>query len=209
MRCVVQFIDNLEAGGKERQCVELVKGLAVRGDTRCIVVTMSDEIFFEELRSLPRVHVEFLVRRSRRDPLIFWRFLLLCRRWRPDVITAWHVMTAIYALPASCCLRIPLLVNFIQDAPARLSARLARRSKLAFAFAAAVVGNSNAGVAAYAPPPAKTRVIPSGFDMTRVHTTYDRHWLRRECGITARFIIGMVATFSDFKDQPTFIRAAE
>lgn len=209
MRTVVQFIDNLQAGGKERQCVELVKGLAARGDTRCVVVTMTRELFFKEIESLPQVHIEYLVRRTRRDPLIFWRFLTLCRRWRPDVITAWHVMTAIYALPAAQFLRIPLLANFIQDAPARLSNRLARRSRLAFAFADAVVGNSNAGVAAYAPPPAKTHVIPSGYDMARIQTAHDRQWLRREYGITSRFIVGMVATFSDFKDHPTFIRAAE
>ena len=208
MRTVVQFIDNLQAGGKERQCVELVKGLAARGDTRCVVVTMSGDLFFRELESLGNVHVEFLVRRTRRDPSIFWRFLQLCRRWHADVITAWHVMTAIYALPAARCLRIPLLANFIQDAPAPMPAQLARRSKLVFALADAVVGNSNAGIRAYAPPAAKTQVIPSGFDTARLREPRDAGWLRREFGLSTRFIVGMVATFSDFKDHPTFIRAA-
>ncbi len=209
MRTVLQFIDNLQAGGKERQCVELVKGLAADGGTRCVVVTMTDELFFTELASMPGVHVERLVRRSRRDPIVFWRFLGLCRRWRPDVITAWHAMTAIYALPAALCLRIPLVANFIQDAPATLSTTLARRSRVAFALADAIVGNSNAGVAAYAPPPAKTTVIPSGFDLARVSATPDPRWLRREYRIDAPFIVGMVATFSGFKDHPTFIRAAQ
>ncbi|CAN5302373.1 glycosyltransferase family 4 protein [soil metagenome] len=209
MRTVLQFIDNLEAGGKERQCVELVKGLAARGDTRCIVVTMTDELFFTELAAMPGVHIEKLVRRRRKDPFIFWRFLSLCRRWRPDVITAWHVMTAIYAIPAAMLLRIPLLVNFIQDAPATLTASLARRSALAFACADAIVGCSNAGIAAYGPPTGKTQMIPSGFDLARVRIDHDPGWLRREYGIEAQFVVGMVATFSNFKDHPTFIQAAE
>ena len=68
---------------------------------------------------------------------------------------------------------------------------------------------SNAGVRAYAPPPAKTRVISSGFDLARVGVAHDAQWLRRTYGIEQRFIVGMVATFSHFKDHPTFIRAAE
>lgn len=209
MRTVVQFIDNLQAGGKERQCVELVKGLVARGDTRCVVVTMTNELFFKELESLPHVHIEYLVRRTRRDPFVFWRFLTLCRRVKADVITAWHVMTALYALPAARLLRIPLLANFIQDAPTVLPARLARRSRFVFVWADAIVSNSSAGVLAYSPPAGKTQVIPSGFEMARVQVRHDPQWLRREFAITAPFVVGMVATFSGFKDHPTFIRAAE
>lgn len=209
MRTLVQFIDNLQAGGKERQCVELVKGLAARGRWRIVVVTMSPELFFTELRSLPNVHLEFLIRRSRRDPLIAWRFLRLCQRWQVDLVTAWHVMPALYAIPAATLLRIPLLVNFIQDAPAVMPPSLARRSRWAFAAADAVVGNSRAGIDAYGPPPHKTRLIPSGFDLSRLGAAQDPQWLRREYGLEATHIVGMVATFSNYKDHPTLIRAAE
>jgi glycosyltransferase involved in cell wall biosynthesis len=208
MRTVVQFIDNLQAGGKERQCVELVKGLVARGDTRCVVVTMTHDLFFTELKSLPNVHIEHLVRRSQRDPRIVWQFWRVCRRWQVDVITCWHVMAALYALPAAVLLRLPMVVNFIQDAPAALPRQLARRSRWAFALADSIVGNSRAGIAAYRPPPAKTRLIPSGFDLARVAQARDANWLRREFGIDTAFIIGMVATFSGFKDHPTLIRAA-
>src|SRR6185369_1004275 len=57
--------------------------------------------------------------------------------------------------------------------------------------------------------PSKTRVIRSGFDFQRLSRKPDGDWLRRHYDIRAPFIVGMVATFSEFKDQPTLIRAAE
>lgn len=208
MRTVIQFIDNLQAGGKERQCVELAKALALRGDTRCIVVSMSEAMFFRELESTPGVHLVKLVRRWRQDPWVAVRFLALCRRWRADVVHAWHVMPALYALPACRLLGIPLVAGFVQDAPATLDERLRRRSRIAFRWADAVVGNSRAGVRAYAAPPAKTRTIPSGFDLRRVAQTPDAQWLRRHHDIDTPLVVGMVATFSGYKDHPTFVDAA-
>ena len=208
MKTLVQFIDNLQAGGKERQCVELVKGLAARGGWRIVVVTMTPELFFTELLALPGVHVEHLVRRSRRDPWVAWRFWRLCRRWQASLVAAWHVMPALYAVPATRLLRIPLLVAFIQDAPAVMPPVLARRARWAFRAADAVVGNSRAGLQAYGPPAQKARLIPSGFDLARATATLDPQWLRREYGLQAPHIVGMVATFSHYKDHPTLIDAA-
>jgi glycosyltransferase involved in cell wall biosynthesis len=208
MRTIIHFIDNLQAGGKERQCVELVRALAARGDTRCIVVTMSEALFFTELLAMPGVKVEFLIRRSRLDLRVVWHFVSLCRRWRPDLIHVWHVMCALVAIPAALLMRVPVLASFIQDAPEPVPPKLARRAKLACTFAEVVVANSHAGLRAYAPSAAKSEVIPSGFDVARFDQAWDAGWLRREFGLGQALVVGMVATFSAYKDQPTLIEAA-
>lgn len=209
MRTIVQFIDNLRAGGKERQCMELVRSLAARGGFRNVVVSMDREVFFQELHGLPNTEVRFVVRRSRHDPLVIWDVLRLWRVLRPELVTAWHVMPALYALPACRLLGVPLVSTFIQDAPEPVPRRLARRARLAFAGSTLVVANSRAGIAAYGPPPERTRLIYSGFDLGRRAWGDDPGWLRRQFGIEHPLVVGMVATFSSFKDQPTLIRAAQ
>ena len=209
MRTIVQFIDNLRAGGKERQCVELVRSLAARGGFRNVVVSMDREVFFQELHGLPNTEIRFVVRRSRHDPLVIWDVLRLWRVLRPELVTAWHVMPALYALPACRLLGVPLVSTFIQDAPEPVPRRLARHARLAFAGSTLVVANSRAGIAAYGPPPERTRLIYSGFDLGRRAWGDDPGWLRRQFGIDHPLVVGMVATFSSFKDQPTLIRAAQ
>jgi len=208
MKTVVQFIDKLSAGGKERQCAELIKWLSDRGDYMTYVVSMAPGLFFTELESLPRVTIVYLPRHTRQDPTVFLRFLLLCWRWKPSSITAWHPMTAVYAIPAAKVLGIKLVAAVVQDAPAVLTRKLRRRCRIVFAFANSVVANSLAGIRAYEPPANKTTLIRSGYDLERNGQPADAGLLRREFDIRQKYIVGMVAAFSEFKDQPTLIEAA-
>lgn len=208
MITVVHFIDKLSAGGKERQCVELVKYLAARGDYTVCIVTMEANLFYTELQSLPRVHVVHMPRYIKHDPTLFWRFLRLCWRLRPAAITAWHPMAAIFSLPAARLLRIKLMSAIIQDAPAVLTPTLKRRSTLIFALSDSIIGNSAAGIQVYQPPAKKTALIYSAYDLARLSRPPDPHYLRRAFAIHTQYIVGMVATFSQFKDQPTLIAAA-
>lgn len=208
MKIVVQFIDKLSAGGKERQCVELVRFLAARGDYTVYVVTMEANVFYTELETLPGVHIVHMPRYLKRDPTVFWRFLLLCWRLRPAAITAWHPMTAIFALPAAWLLRIKLMSAIIQDAPRELAPVMKRRTALIFALSDSIVGNSAAGIRIYQPPAEKTALIYSAYDLARLNRSPDPDYLRREFAIHTPYVVGMVAAFSEFKDQPTLIAAA-
>ena len=208
MKTIVQFIDKLTAGGKERQCVELVKFLSARGDYLVHVVCMTPDSFFPGLESIPRVNVYYLPRRSKNDPTVFWRFLVLCRRLKPSVITAWHPMTAIYAIPAAWVLKIKLVSAIIQSAPSVMSSKLRRHTWLAFACSDSIVANSAAGIRAYNPPRYKTALIHAGYDLEKIGIAPDPTFLRREFDLRTHYIVGMVAAFSEFKDQPTFIAAA-
>ncbi len=205
MRTLVQFIDTLESGGKERQLFELVRCLSARGDFNIIVLTMRDGLYGDALAALPRVQMQLLRRHSAHDLSVFWRFAALCRQWRPDLVMTWHSMPAIYAIPAARALRIAHVTALIQDAPATLSASWRWRTQLAFACADAVVANSQAGARAYRAPPG-THIIGTGYDLQRLDAR--RTGLREALGLRGRLVVGMTATFSHFKDQPTLVRAA-
>ena len=188
--------------------MELVKFLSGRGDYLVHVVCMTADSFFPGLESMPRVNVFYLPRRSKHDPTVFWRFLVLCWRLKPSIIAAWHPMTAIYAIPAAWALRIKLVSAIIQSAPSVVSSKLRRHTWLAFACSDSVVANSAAGIRAYNPPRPKTALIHAGYDLEKISITPDQAFLRREFDLRTQYIVGMVAAFPEFKDQPTFIAAA-
>jgi glycosyltransferase involved in cell wall biosynthesis len=208
MKKILQFIDNLDAGGKERHCVELTRSLSARGDYEVQIVCMREQVFFEEIFALPRVTVRFLVRRTRRDPRVFVRFMQLCRELQPDVITVWDLMTAVYALPAARLLGIGYVSGMTLEAPLHVPRLRSWMTRLVFTAADAVVANSRAGLRAFDAPARKSIVIHNGYDFTRAAGATDPLAARRRFGIKRPLVVGMVATFSHFKDYPTFIRAA-
>ncbi len=208
LRTCIHIIDNLGAGGKERSCVEVVKMLSASGTWRVWVVSMSEGLFFTELLSLPRVQLHPLLRRSRHDPSVLWRFARLCRSSQAVLIHSWHHLATLVAIPAARALGIALVTSQFQDAPARLPWKLRWRSRLAFACVDAVVCNSRAGLRVYGAPPHKSHLIHSPYDPQRAAGDALPAPARSELCAPGRLLVGMVATFSRYKDQPLLIDAA-
>ena len=222
---VLHFIDNLGPGGKERQLVELLKGLEAgldtgpdptpgadpghRGGCESCVVSMTEGVFYAELLALRRVTLRSLIRRSRKDWRAFAQFYREVREFAPDVIVAWDHMTAIYAVPAALWAGVPLVNAMIRDAPDRLSWTAWSRARLSFPFCRLIVANSQAGLDAYGVRGAKARVIANGIDASRLHGLEETRAVRQRLGLGDALIVGMVSTFRPWKDQPTLVRAAE
>ena len=222
---VLHFIDNLGPGGKERQLVELLKGLEAgldiglnagpgadpgpRGGCDSCVVSMTEGVFYTELLALQRVTLRSLIRRSRKDWRAFAQFYREVREFAPDVIVAWDHMTAIYAVPAALWAGVPLVNAMIRDAPDRLSWTAWSRARLSFPFCRLIVANSQAGLDAYGVRGAKARVIANGIDASRLHGLEETRAVRQRLGLGDALIVGMVSTFRPWKDQPTLVRAAE
>src|ERR1700681_1584381 len=109
-------IEALGIGGKERQAVELLKGLARRPDIECRVICLeSDEFYLPDLTS-DGISVEFVPRRMRWDPSIFRKLFGIMRRYQPDIIHTNGLMSSFYAWPAARLLRIPLINGSIRNA---------------------------------------------------------------------------------------------
>jgi len=130
-----------------------------------------------------------------------WRVI---HAWRPHVVHAWHWMPAAAAVPACAVLGIPMIDGSIRMGSVPKSFGRPRRSIMH--FAAAVVANSSAGLAAWHVDPAKGRVIYNAFDDERLRVATPRSSSRHDP--SERFTVIMAARMDPPKDYITVIQAA-
>jgi glycosyltransferase involved in cell wall biosynthesis len=85
------------------------------------------------------------------------------------------------------------------------------RAKLSFPLSDVIIGNSNAGLAAYGASLKKSHCIYNGIDLSRFEHLKDKSALRKEIfgnPSSEIFVVGMVAAFEERKDYKTLIKAA-
>ena len=206
---ILHFTDSLRAGGKERQLVELLKGLSLHKDIICELAIMSHNIHYTAVNNLG-IKKHYLIRKNKKDPRILVKLYKLCKEFKPDIIHSWDSMTSVYAVPVAKMLGIKLINGMIRDsAPLKLFGKAHVRSKITFPFSDRVVANSNAGLKAYNAPVRKSMCIYNGFDFNRIRNLQDKNTVRRKFNINTEKVVGMVATFSNNKDYDTFITAAQ
>jgi glycosyltransferase involved in cell wall biosynthesis len=200
--------DTLGSGGKERQLVELLKGLdGISGVQYCLCL-LSRNVHYDDAKSLNGT-VHYLERKVRYDPWIFVRLYSICRKFRPDVIQSWELMCSVYSLPVAKLLGIKF-VNMIRNAPETIPAfgKTWIRSKLTFPFSDLILANSEAGLRAYGIRSVAQRPIHNGFDFNRLKNLESKENVRSRFGINSAKIVGMVGKFHPKKDNATFLRAA-
>ena len=208
---VLICIEALGIGGKERQAVELVKGLARKPGMDCVVVCLeTDDFYLNELRTA-NVPVTFLPRRMRWDPTIFQQLHRIIATFQPDLVHTNGLMSSFYALPLARLRRIPLINGSIRNAFSRTGFRWTLE-RLLLRASDYRVANSYAGLRSrgFAETDAKNAVIYNGFDFTRLDRPISIAERDREVRDRQRPLktVGMVAEFNRFKDQATFIQMA-
>jgi glycosyltransferase involved in cell wall biosynthesis len=207
---ILFFIDNLNAGGKERRCVELLKGLNNLPDISFEVVVMDKNIHYDALFVL-NVKIQYLIRKTKKDLTVFRKFYKICRQHKPDIVHCWNDMTAVIAVPACRLLRIKLINGMVADAPVNktlFNSKSVFYSKITFPFSDVIVANSKAGLNAYKAPRQKSQVIYNGYNFKRNCQLKTREEVRNEYKINTDYVVGMIASFSKFKDYKTFYEAA-
>lgn len=207
---ILFFIDNLNAGGKERRCVELLKGLNNLPDISFEVVVMDKNIHYDALFVL-NVKIHYLIRKTKKDLTVFRKFYKICRQHKPDIVHCWNDMTAVIAVPACRLLRIKLINGMVADAPVNktvFNSKSVFYSKITFPFSDVIVANSKAGLNAYKAPRQKSQVIYNGYNFKRNCQLKTREEVRNEYKINTDYVVGMIASFSRFKDYKTFYEAA-
>ncbi|HJZ74861.1 MAG TPA: glycosyltransferase [Vicinamibacterales bacterium] len=197
-------IESLGIGGKERQAVELVKGLVRRPGIECAVICLErDDFYLHELATA--VSLEFIPRRRRWDPAIFPKLFGFMKRYRPDVVHTNGLMSSFYMLPAARALRVPLINGSIRNAFAGGGFRWTLEKTLLHASSYRVA-NSYAGLRSrgLSDRDARNVVIYNGFDFTRLERATPHPAGEGKKVKT----VGMVAEFNRYKDYPTFIQMA-
>jgi len=207
---VIQYIDSLGSGGKERQVMELLKGLSGFEDIDIELILMSEEIHYSYLENL-KIKPHFLLRRSKKDPLIYPQLFSLCKKIKPDIIHSWESMCSVYAMPVAKLLGIKFVNGFLRNAPPNFSVlnKTWLRAKFTFPFSDAIVANSKAGLKAYRVKPHNSYFVHNGFDMSRLTNLCNSNEVRNRLGVKTDNVVGMVASFSDNKDYNTFLSAAQ
>lgn len=208
---ILFFLESLQGGGKERRAAELISYLnEQRGEYEIELILTEDDIHYEDVIKTG-IRITILKRKGfKYDPRIFLGFYKICRRFRPDLIHTWGKMATFYAIPAKSILGIPIVSNLIADTIkgyGRFS-KYALLLKTNVFFSDVVLANSRAGLDTYRVDPSKSRVIYNGVRLSRFNADFDNSGLRENLGIRTKFVVVMVATFSEFKDYDLFVDTA-
>jgi len=207
---ILFFVSGLGAGGKERRLTELMKELKYHPEFQFELVIMSHDIHYEEVFDLD-IKIHYLIRKIKKDPTVIFKFYKLCKTINPDIVHCWDSMTASYCAPICKLLRIKLINGMIADAQKQknLFDKSRFRALLTFPLSNIIVGNSQAGISAYQAPQNKSIVIYNGFNFKRIESLQNNDEIKRELKIHTKSIVGMVATFSSYKDYKTYFNAAK
>lgn len=206
---VLLCVDSLGLGGKERQVVELVRGLSARPHLDVRVVCFSTDDFYVGQLAGIDAEIRFLPRRIRWDLGIFAQLRRVVWRFRPAVIHTNGLVSSFYALPVAKVNRIPVVNGSIRNAFTDTSVR-GRLETLLLQLSDYRVANSRAGLHSRRLLETDTRnlVIYNGFDFSRVGRAEPDGIRRRPLVEPQTKKIGMVAEFSRLKDYASFIEAA-
>jgi glycosyltransferase involved in cell wall biosynthesis len=207
---ILHVIETLGAGGKERQIVELLRGLFPHRDIESFVAVMSDEEFFQCEIDHELAQIIPHLRKGKRDLRPFKRLYELVTSLKIDIVHSWGSMCSIYAAPVAKLCGTAFVNGFVRDAPSHMTLRNKNYSmgKLTIPFSDIVVANSRAGLAAYHIPERKGVYIHNGFNPERVSNLADEAELRSMLGIATPHIVGMVANFTPKKDYAVFVEMA-
>lgn len=208
---ILFFLESLHGGGKERRSVELIRYLVEQPERYEIeLVLTEDEIHYEEIHETG-VKIHFLRRQKMKyDPGVIFRFMNICKQFNPDIIHAWGKMSTFYSIPSKLALGIPVLSSLIADSRRSYGtfSRYALLLKFNVSFSDMVLANSIAGLKSYSIPESKGRVVYNGVRLSRFENIHSDVDARTELGISTRFMVIMVATFSSFKDYDLFVDVA-
>ncbi len=206
---ILFVIDTLTAGGKERRLTELMKALKLKSGIEFELVLMSNDIHYCEVYDLG-VKIHYFIRKRRKDLTVFRKLYDLLKVFKPDIVHCWDSMTAVYVTPVCKFLHIKLVNGMVIDSPMRQNLHYQPwlRARITFPFADVIIGNSKAGLKAYKAPDKKSVVIYNGFNFERTESIIPINDIRKELAINTKYVVGMVATFSEFKDYPTYFKAA-
>ena len=206
---IVHIIDTLTSGGRERQLVELLKGLSKDETITCDLIIMSNDVHYTYLNELG-ITVHKVIRKSQNDVSVFFRLYRLLTTINPDILHSWGSMCSVYSLPVVILKRICFVNGFLRNAPPTLNWKNKDwiRCKMSFPVSDVIISNSFAGLRAYSVPTEEACCIYNGFDFNRIESLEDPSEVRARLGVNTKYIVGMVASFSNKKDYLSFVSSA-
>ncbi|OFW61972.1 MAG: hypothetical protein A2133_07215 [Actinobacteria bacterium RBG_16_64_13] len=160
---VLLVVDSLSNGGAERQLALLAMNLPPEWQPQ--IWSLTPGVWAEPLREagIPVTVSERLWRFDATPALKLWRHL---HASKPDLVYTQGWMAPVAAGPACAALGIPLVDSRMRGASIRRDNY--HKAKLGLRFSDIVIANSAAGLATLRLRSSKGRVIPNGFDRSRL-----------------------------------------
>ncbi len=210
---ILMVIDSLDKGGKERRMLELVKGLITRNEGFDIyLVSLTDRVEYNYVYELP-IRFEIIKRKYKKDFSIPFKLKKIISGFKPDIIHSWSTMASVYLSVSNLFSRIPLINAVLADAPWKLNLfnKHYFRVKITTPFSDLFVANSNAGIISYRTPKTRSVCIYNGIDFSRFENLPVKKDVKTELlgeDEDKKFVVAMVATFSEKKDFETLLGSA-
>lgn len=220
MSTVVHVITGLTAGGAEMMLYRLTESMD-RARYAPIVVSLTDRGIYGDRIAALGVPLHTLgMRRGKPSPVGLWGLARVLQQWRPAIVQAWmyHANMAVSVAVRLARASVPVVWNV------RASLRDEGREKMATALAirgGAYLSGSPAGIIynartsarqheAIGYAPARTQIIPNGFDCAEFRPDYlARAAMRASLDVASdEVLVGCFGRHDPMKDHGTFIRAA-
>ncbi len=207
---ILFFIGSLSAGGKERRMIELLRYLKTHTDFSLLVVVRQDQVEYPLFNKLEIPYIKLTEKYRKGDKTLHFKFLKICKIYKPDIIHTWGSMSAFVSILAHLVLRIPHINSQITNAPPKIKKWSLRnlQNRINFSFSSVILANSYAGLKAYNAPSKKSKVIYNGVDLERFRNLVDCEEIKKTVGIKTRFSLIMVASFINSKNYNLFIDIA-
>ena len=202
---IVHVINSLGGGGLERRMLECVKGLGLDKQYSQHVILLYDIIDYPDIYDTNAD----VVRLSSRSKLNKGNELIkIISKIEPDIVHLWTC--SLITLPVYLCkqsLGYKIIAGFIADGNPINSPVYKFALRYFSKKADKIVSNSKAGIIAKRAPEEKSVVIYNGFSFDRFKNfpTYDKETIKKEIGVTTKFIVSMNARFYPAKDWKTFL----
>lgn len=208
---ILFFIDTLRSGGMERRFVELLHYLKHKSDYEIQVVVMSDDIHYDYIYDLG-IKVKKLKRIIlKKDPAIFFRFFKIVKKFKPDIIHTWSIMTTFYCIPSKIIFQLPLIASLIANAKKEFGRWSFKNLffHISCYYSDIILANSFSGLIEYGLNELNGKVIYNGVRLERFHINVNKTKVLNEIGIKTGLVVIMVASFFKSKNYDLFLTVAK
>jgi len=189
---ILSIINGLRYGGMERQFVEMTRFMLLHGLTIDIAVLNKPGPFSRELEAMSRVSVRYLDRRKYMIPVIIIKMARFCKARGISLIHVQDSFSAFYGLLIARLAGVKLLNGMIRHAGVSSGSEYLWE-KMLLVLSDQVLANSKAGLKFYG---LTGKVIYNFINLER---------FSKSSGDLSKIV--MTASFSDYKDQETLLRA--
>ena len=206
---ILYLIDSLAKGGKERQLVELIKGLSNNANNQIELVLIKGIIDYKDIYK-NNIKIHILDKNHKLDFRFFFKLNKICKKYKPDIIHSFSSLFTFFSIPIKLFNKIKLIDGSIRyAAPVKNVSMVSLLAKYNFYFSNLVIANSIAGLKAHRlNQNNKFRYIYNGFDFSRLKIEKSKNEVSSFYNIKTKYLIGMIARFGSAKDYRLYVECA-